>query len=105
MNYGGKFMTPHPAWSPIAKQPNIPNNLAQVESELTQVRRAFLRASASGKRLSDEHIELLDAIEHNLEESRARGRRNLPLSPEETNVPLALLQHLSRSAQHFQNLR
>jgi hypothetical protein len=94
-------MTPQSAGSQEAQ---ISNRLVLVERELRQAQRAFLRASASGKLPCDEQIELLDSIEHSLEASRVRRSRHLPIRPEETEVPLALLRHISYSAQYFQNL-
>ena len=94
-------MTPQSAWS---RDTEIPNRLALVEDELRRAQRTLLRASASGRWPCDEQIELLDAIEHDLEASRARSRRHLPVLPEETEVPLGLLRHLSQSAQYVQNL-
>ncbi len=87
-----------------SQQIEITDAFAQLEGELKRAQRAVLRGANVRKAQSDEEIELLDAIEQELRIARARRLRHLPARREETEAPLALLRHLTTSAQHFQNL-
>jgi hypothetical protein len=75
--------------------------LEELEGEFQRAQSALLRRPLSGSAYSAEQQELLDAIAQDLRISRSRSERHVPSRPEETEAPLALLRHLSRSALHL----